>query len=131
MKFPRLRTDQSKLPTKPCWRKNKKHGQLIPYHILVTKSELIGFQTNQKFSIHLYSPPVLECNYYSPKSSRRRLSGKLTLHSKFGELVHPTARRFKKSNSYQFSNDYYSAAAGSNITSVFGKTVKISRPKPE
>ena len=98
----------------------------IGAHRISNKSEIVP-----AVSIHLYSPPVLECNYYSPKSSRPRLSGKLPLHSKFGELVHPTARRFKISNSYQFSNDYYRAAAGSNVPSVFGKTVKISRPKPE
>ena len=114
----------------------KRQGLLVTHSVTHINNKIGAQKISNKgtvpaVSIHLYSPPVLECNIYSPSTGRAKPSGKLPLHSKYGELIHPTGRRFKISNSFQISNDYYSAAAGQNVPPVLGKTVKIMRPVTE
>jgi cysteine dioxygenase len=61
-------------------------------------------------SIHLYSPPINECQFYSPKSGRAKSSGKLSLYSKYGELTHPSKLRYSIGHAFNISAEYYRAA---------------------
>ena len=75
-------------------------------------------------SIHLYSPIVNDVQSYSPKTSRSRPMPKLNLHSKYGELTHPSAKRFRISSNLTMHNNYYTAAAPSVVPPVVGSRIK-------
>ena len=78
-------------------------------------------------SLHLFSPPMLECKIYVPSTGVSLNSGKLALHSKYGEIDAAAKRRYSlntKSN-FDSSNDYYK-----NAGSTAGGRSSVSSSTP-